>query len=188
MSSCLYGPSSSPRLVRLGAEWAGWVFKHAHQHQLKAMAGPVLSRLLAAVGLQEGADAGGSDPVQVRQALSAQQNGSTVIISGPAMVVCQAFTAHTHGGAKLVPVILPIGCAYMCMLNLCHAGDAGKSTQACRRTADTLLEAVVLTYMLKHSLATALFTYTCLCSSSIHPRPTCCAVGRLTVLVLQVVV
>eukprot|EP00879_Flechtneria_rotunda_P019701 GHRR01020702.1.p1 GENE.GHRR01020702.1~~GHRR01020702.1.p1 ORF type:complete len:263 (+),score=132.79 GHRR01020702.1:1-789(+) len=53
MSACLAGPSSSARLVRLGAEWTGWVFKHAEPHQLKAMAGPVLQRLLAALGLQE---------------------------------------------------------------------------------------------------------------------------------------
>jgi len=39
LQTCFSGPSSTPRLVRLGAQWAGWMFKHAEKHQLKAMAG-----------------------------------------------------------------------------------------------------------------------------------------------------
>jgi hypothetical protein len=40
----------------VGAEWAAWMFKHAPAHQLRAMAGPLLQRLLAALGLQQGCD------------------------------------------------------------------------------------------------------------------------------------
>src|SRR5690349_6981700 len=61
MSACMFGPSSSPRLVRLGAEWAGWVFKHAESHQLRAMAGPVSARLMAAVGLVDEGEEGGAE-------------------------------------------------------------------------------------------------------------------------------
>jgi hypothetical protein len=69
LSACMYGPSASPRLLRLGAEWAAWMFKHAPAHQLRAMAGPLLQRLLAALGLQQGAggDDGDGDAMQVRE-------------------------------------------------------------------------------------------------------------------------
>jgi Proteasome stabiliser len=57
------GPGSSPRLVRLGAEWAGWVFKHAEPHQLRAMAPLLLGRLAGALGLDDGEVAAGSQGV-----------------------------------------------------------------------------------------------------------------------------
>jgi hypothetical protein len=59
LSACMYGPSASPRLLRLGAEWAAWMFKHAPAHQLRAMAGPLLQRLLGALGLSAEAAADG---------------------------------------------------------------------------------------------------------------------------------
>lgn len=84
MSACMFGPSSSPRLVRLGAEWAGWVFKHAESHQLRAMAGPVSARLMAAVGLADDEEeAGGAEGMQVRDRLS---SGGTVPLLMPACV------------------------------------------------------------------------------------------------------
>lgn len=96
LSACMYGPASSPRLLRLGAEWAGWMFKHAPAHQLRAMAGPLLQRLLAALGL-EGAVAG--DAMQVRCVGSV---GELVFGFG-----CVGFWHKT---------ITPSGCAAACML------------------------------------------------------------------------
>eukprot|EP00878_Enallax_costatus_P020969 GHUV01022185.1.p1 GENE.GHUV01022185.1~~GHUV01022185.1.p1 ORF type:complete len:557 (+),score=262.61 GHUV01022185.1:128-1798(+) len=89
MSACMFGPSSSPRLVRLGAEWAGWVFKHAESHQLRAMAGPVSARLMAAVGLAEEqaltGEEGGEDGMQVDGAPAANPAAGGVSSSSAAL-------------------------------------------------------------------------------------------------------
>jgi hypothetical protein len=84
----MYGPAASPRLLRLGAEWAAWMFKHAPAHELRAMAGPLLQRLLAALGLQQ-AD-GDVDAMQVGGGCDDAifSNVITVGVSAPCNFAC----------------------------------------------------------------------------------------------------
>ncbi|KAF6252865.1 proteasome stabiliser ECM29 [Scenedesmus sp. NREL 46B-D3] len=91
LTACMYGPAASPRLLRLGAEWAAWMFKHAPAHQLRAMAGPLLQRLLAALGLQA-ADGGEGDAMQVDGAPPAA-GGSVVGLAGSSEARGHVFSA-----------------------------------------------------------------------------------------------
>uniref|UniRef100_A0A383W1Y8 Proteasome component Ecm29 N-terminal domain-containing protein n=1 Tax=Tetradesmus obliquus TaxID=3088 RepID=A0A383W1Y8_TETOB len=98
LSACMYGPASSPRLLRLGAEWAGWMFKHAPAHQLRAMAGPLLQRLLAALGL-EGAEAG--DAMQVDGAPAGAGGTAVAGLAGSAEARGHVFSALAQLSQRL---------------------------------------------------------------------------------------
>jgi proteasome component ECM29 len=54
---CIYGTSTNARLKSLGMEFAVWVFKHAAEHQLKAMGPKMLQGLLETFGGGEASEA-----------------------------------------------------------------------------------------------------------------------------------